>query len=369
MEVLVLAYQKMAWSSPSELARYSSATRNLACAEGIPGTDHWDNQRCLGRLKEIAQKVQWKTHRNIRRFKRDPASFYHSEIYYRMLVLASTVQQDFGIQYNPDKIPEEVPLTVEDTFVYGAVLGPGGTCASLPVVYATIGDYVGYPLYLVSAKTPKWTHLFVRWDDGQTRMNFETTARGLITDLDDHYRTAPYDVTPEDEAAGGFLKSMTPREELASFLVERYHCWKDAGNQRRGVEALAFALALSPSNVFFRHTLNHALDQWQSALDARKPHLFPVLEIDPGPPRFPASLPVKVERDILALEATENLLNNPDHDRNWWAPIRCGNTGVRVPTVAKVRFGSDGTCNITANPISNMSRTITFGIIGTMERN
>lgn len=105
----MFAWQKMAWHSECELARYSSATKNLACTEGLPGTEYWDHRRCLGAIRELAEKIRWKTLKHWRKFEKNPENFEYSFARYRMLVLVSTLQQDCGIRYNPAKIPDTTP--------------------------------------------------------------------------------------------------------------------------------------------------------------------------------------------------------------------------------------------------------------------
>ena len=46
-------------------------------------------------------------------------------------------------------------------FIHGIIDGPGGTCASMPVLYVAVGRRLGYPLKLVEARG----HLLLRWDD------------------------------------------------------------------------------------------------------------------------------------------------------------------------------------------------------------
>lgn len=161
---------------------------------------------------------------------------------------------------------------------------------------------------------------------------------------DDYYRQGRYAISAEHEAKGGFLRSKTPREELAGFLMERFHCWKEAGWDRGAAEAGAWACVLAPANVFFRHTLAAVLNRWSHQQKQRKPRGFPPLLIR-APRRFPDAFPLEVERDILGLEATENLLNDGEHDRRWWEPLRRGMTPAKAPREALVDFHAEG-CTI-----------------------
>src|SRR5260370_12559663 len=57
-------------------------------------------------------------------------------------------------------------------------------------------------------------------------------------------------------------------------------------------------------------------------LQSRKPARWPEMELELPERRFPDVLPREVEQDILLAEATENLLNDPNLEDRWWAPLR-----------------------------------------------
>src|SRR5262249_10838641 len=160
-----------------------------------------------------------------------------------------------------------------DGFIHGAILGKGGTCASIPVVYAAVGRRLGYPMKIVSAKGPGFDHLLARWDNGQgERLNIEGTGHGLSCHPDESYRTGFYAITPDIEKKGRFLVSMTPREELAIFLAQRFHFWRDVGKDRRAIDAMAWASALIPENEGFRNSLIAALNAWEDKIEKRRPN-------------------------------------------------------------------------------------------------
>src|SRR5262249_25642411 len=145
--------------------------------------------------------------------------------------LVQTVWQAGGVRYHTPPTPEHVRWRLEDVFIHGAILGPGGTCATLPVVYAAVGRRLGYPLRLVSAWGPKWGHLLCGWDDPHgERFNTDANETGVNFHSDDYYRQHGLD--PADEAEGLFLKSKTPRQELAGFMAERGCCWQECGRLR-----------------------------------------------------------------------------------------------------------------------------------------
>ena len=201
--------------SDEELSRIDIAKVNLACAESLPGADKIKIPHCLRTLHRWADEVRVHTKKLLPRFQQDPASYNNSEAYFRVLTMTTVLIKNCGARYNEAKIPLDVPLDLDDTFIHGIIQGQGGTCASLPVVWAAVGRRLGYPIKLVSTRSRVAGHLFARWDGGGERFNIEVNNTGMGTTTDDEFRGEPYGLTPEMEAAGDYLKSKTPRQELA----------------------------------------------------------------------------------------------------------------------------------------------------------
>jgi hypothetical protein len=330
-----------------ELGRRDIAEVNLACAMGLPGTECITLRACLDSLDACAGLVRHYTDLALEQFFRaDPGKFKNSEPFFRAVCLITALQRHCGVRYNPDKIPEDAPFGPEDTFLHGIIHGNGGTCASMPVMYAAVGRRLGYPIKLAHAQGKVWGHRFARWDepDGD-RFNIEATASGLSSPSDDYYRTGLYAVSADHERRGHLLRSLTPTEELAAFLADRSNCWRDLGGFRRAVDARARAYALVPSNAYHRNVLNKLMNDWIDDLDRVQPPGFPEMYIRTSKRRFPATLPLEIERQILGREATENLLNDPEQNELWWEPMRRGLKPRPTVTRAEVRFEGD-TCTI-----------------------
>jgi len=77
---------------------------NLRCAEGLRGTEGLDVPLALQRLDQYADHVDTETRRYLERFRKNPANYNNSEAFYRCLVMATVMQEDFKIQYNPEHI-------------------------------------------------------------------------------------------------------------------------------------------------------------------------------------------------------------------------------------------------------------------------
>ena len=105
-----------------------------------------------------------------------------------------------------------------------------------------MGRRLGYPLKLVTTKG----HLFVRWEDSRERFNFEAAGQGANRFTDDYYRHWPFEVTEGEVQAEGYLKSLTPAQELAVFLSIRGMCQQAAAHFAQAAVSFREAARLWP---------------------------------------------------------------------------------------------------------------------------
>ena len=259
---------------------------NLLCAEGLPGADNLNVQECVTTLDQWAQRAKSETERHLYRFKANPKEFDSSEAYFRMLMMAVVLCEDFSVRYNPARISTPADVVANDhffadsrdLFLHGllcaGVLSPKsqvqglnpappaprpssfalGTCSSMPVLYIAIGRRLGYPLKLVTTKS----HMFIRWESPPERFNLEATGKGMNRYDDDHFKHWPFPVTEAEIQADGYLKSLTPAEELALFLSLRGHCLREAGRVPEAIASYAEAVRLAPDSRPYRLLLADA---------------------------------------------------------------------------------------------------------------
>jgi hypothetical protein len=279
---------------------------NLLCAQGLPGTEGFGLDAGLVKLDEMTARVRSETERHLYRFQQNPAEFEGSEGFFRMVMLAVVLAEDFEVRYNPERMSAPGAVDPNDHFfadsrdiflhgLLGSSPSPGsapepgrdafhrvpffssevtdavervpttsmgratalrsplkpqlstlnrrtGTCSSLPVLQVAVGRRLGYPLKLVTTKG----HLFVRWEGAGERFNIEAAGQGVNRFTDDYYRHWPLEIGPAEEAAEGYLKSLTPPEELAVFLSIRGMCLREAGRVEEAHAAFAAAARFAP---------------------------------------------------------------------------------------------------------------------------
>ncbi|HET6407284.1 MAG TPA: hypothetical protein VFG14_05340, partial [Chthoniobacteraceae bacterium] len=263
--------------TPEQLETVDIALLNLRCAEGLPGSESLDVAAALERLDEYARHVEQETNRHLHRFRQNPEEYENSEPYFRLMMMATVLQEDFAIRYDSNWIAipgsedpnDEFHANSRNLFIHSLVGPPmTGTCASMPVLYVAVGRRLGYPLYLVTTKR----HLFARWEDTRNRLNIEgTTDHGLGSFEDDYYKTFPFKITDAEVEAEQHLRSKTPSEELAEFMATRAECLIKARRYADAVKAQRETVRLAPKVRHFQTNLAYSEKRLQRlAMEARQ---------------------------------------------------------------------------------------------------
>ena len=115
-----------------------------------------------------------------------------------------------------------------------------GYCLSLSILYLSIAERLDLPVYGVVVPG----HFFVRFDDGYTRFNIETTSNGGIAP-DEHY-IKKFKV-PQDNGNGIYLKNLDKIQTLGCLFNNLGNSYSDIGNIDSAMLALARAVEINPS--------------------------------------------------------------------------------------------------------------------------
>lgn len=258
-----------------EISNYDLATLNFLAREGLPETMPINFENYHSILRKWVGIVYAETGKYLPRYHKNPEEYNNSEAYFRVLMLITVLEQDLHIRYNPALMGEPSLSDVfttkffrypKDLFLPGLIDSRVGTCASLPVLTASIGQMLGYPLKLVTCKG----HLFVRWDDGIERFNIEAGGRGLKIYPDDYYKKWPFPLTDEELASEFYLKSLSPVEEYAVFLETRGLCLLEHEKYAEALEAFNHVQRLIPQHPYIRKFIDVAA--WKKLnLSGRRP--------------------------------------------------------------------------------------------------
>ena len=100
--------------------------------------------------------------------------------------------------------------------------------------------------------------------------NLEGAGEGVASHDDEHYKTWPEPWTEIDKAEGWYLKSMTPLEELASFLATRGDCLTDNGRLGEAVQAYAWASAIASEDKRYQQILSFTHHKYLAQHERRR---------------------------------------------------------------------------------------------------
>ena len=304
----MLSLEQLRNPSDAEIAGFDLAEVDLSLAVGLPGAERLAVAACLDWIDRAADWVRRDTAGTIHQFRDDPAAFDHCEGIFRIVSMMSVLKRGLGVRYNPERAGDLSTWTdSRDVFLHGIIAGQGGTCSSLPVLFAAVGRRLGYPIRLVS--TPR--HLFNRWDDpAGERFNFDISGNGLNTHPDDFYRTWP---VPMREMPWSwrmrFLHSLTPREELTDGWRKRAGILHANGWSREAVKASAIAWSLAPENYLLEYLFANALQGWREGLMKTVPPDWPRPEVVIESQWYPGLI-LAIEQDIVVLDAIQTSLES-----------------------------------------------------------
>lgn len=157
-----------------------------------------------------------------------------------------------------------------DLFLHTVLDRRHGYCLSLSILYLGIGERIGLPIYGVVVPG----HFFVRYDDGQRKINIETTSKGAFAS-DEHY-IEKFNPPANDL----YMKSLTARETIGCFFNNLGNCYLQAEELDNASYILELATQITPSLAEARANLGNIYlteERYEEALE----QYFYSLQINP----------------------------------------------------------------------------------------
>jgi len=155
-----------------------------------------------------------------------------------------------------------------DLFLHSVLDNKRGYCLSLSVLYLSLAERLGLPLYGVVVPG----HFFVRYDNGRVRFNIETTSGGGGA-ADEHYINK-FKVPVDND--GIYMQNLDKMQTLGCFFNNLGNSYIDVGNIEQALVALERAVEINPSlaecrtnlgNVYLRKDrVEDAIYQYRAAL-------------------------------------------------------------------------------------------------------
>lgn len=121
-----------------------------------------------------------------------------------------------------------------------------GSCNGLSSLYLSISERLHLPLYAV--RMPE--HLFIRYDDGNIRMNIETTQGGVSAPDAEYVKMSKIKMSEFSSISikqGIFLSNLTKRQFLASVLNNRGRARN--GDTKKEIDDYSEGISLDPKHV------------------------------------------------------------------------------------------------------------------------
>jgi tetratricopeptide (TPR) repeat protein len=173
-----------------------------------------------------------------------------------------------------------------------------GYCLSLSILYLSIGERLGLPLYGVVVPG----HFFVRYDDGHVRFNIETTSNGGNAP-DEHYRKK-FNV-PTLNGQSIYLKNLTKIQTLGCFFNNLGNSYSDVGDMESALQAFERAVEINPTLSESRANLGNVYLKKGQVRQAISEYLE-ALRINPEDPKTHNNLGnAYTQRGSLGYAATE----------------------------------------------------------------
>jgi len=157
----------------------------------------------------------------------------------------------------------------KELFLHSVLDNKRGYCLSLSVLYLSLAERLGIPLYGVVVPG----HFFVRYDDGRVRFNIETTSGGGSAS-DEHYINK-FKVPADND--GIYMRNLDKMQTLGCFFNNLGNSYVDVGNIEQALVAFERGVEINPSlaecrtnlgNIYLRKDrIEDAIYQYRAALE------------------------------------------------------------------------------------------------------
>ena len=156
-----------------------------------------------------------------------------------------------------------------DLFMHSVMDRKRGYCLSLSILYLSLGERLGLPLYGVVVPG----HFFVRYDDGRIRFNIETTSKGGYAD-DEHYINK-FKVPKDNDSI--YMVNLNKIQTLGCFFNNLGNSYNEVGDTEQAMLALERAVEINPSlaesrmnlgNIYLKKDrIEDAIHEYETALE------------------------------------------------------------------------------------------------------
>ena len=140
----------------------------------------------------------------------------------------------------------------KNNFINGYLDSKTGSCITMPMLYAILGQRLNYPIYIVD--TPK--HFFCRYvDDNFEENNIETTVNGGFTNDFEYIENAG--INSQSIKNGVYMRTLTNKEYLSRLICINARYYFEYGKIDKAIKYLELAIKIDETNagVFWNYAV------------------------------------------------------------------------------------------------------------------
>lgn len=169
---------------------------------------------------------------------------------YRIRVLNTYLYKIAGIKYD---LSDPYAEKLENRYLNGILDTKKGSCVTMPLLYLTIAQRLGYPVYPVGLP---W-HLILRYADSKLKMqNIEATGGGGYVSDEEYIQVLQ--ISDRSIKSGAYLRTMTYREFLADLVAQNGIYWGMHGDYRKAIIYIEKCVKINPKSADHYKTLGTA---------------------------------------------------------------------------------------------------------------
>ena len=150
-----------------------------------------------------------------------------------------------------------------------------GGCVGLSLLYLTLTERLGLPFHGVALPD----HFFVRYDNGEKKINIETTRKGK--EWNDRAYEKEYELPPTNRKRSFYLRSLSKKEVIGVFLYNLGTAYCNEGMYDETIVRLITALEINPSFAEAHYNLGIAYGR-KGMYDEEIAEYKKVIEINPS---------------------------------------------------------------------------------------
>ena len=138
-------------------------------------------------------------------------------------------------------LDDPMVLKEKNRFLTGLIDSRKGSCITLPLLYVTLAQQLGLPMYPVLAPS----HIFVRYI-GDISINIETTTNGRM--ISDEKYIEDFLIPPQSISSGAYMKRLTYKEYLSELImVNAIEHFFRRNKIKKGLKYIDLAIKIRPS--------------------------------------------------------------------------------------------------------------------------